>query len=149
VTSSAYFSKLLALSGVLLLSPISAAFRRGQDQTSKAAASDHTLSGWVSPSRDAFTDSKHLHRDFENKQIRVLRFTLEADESVPMHRTVDTLLVCIKSCHLRLQQPDGHIHDVHMNEGESRWLPSDTRSEKNIAGRPLEIISIEIKSTVD
>jgi len=134
---------------VLLLSLVSAAVRRGQDQTSKASASDHTLPELVSQSPDAFTDSKHFHRDFENKQMRVLRLTLEADESVPTHRTSDTLLVCIKSCHLRLQQPDGYIHDIHMNEGETRWLPSDTRSEKNIAGRPLEIIIVEIKSAVD
>jgi len=143
-------NRFVVLGGVLLLNPTPSCAYRGQGQTSKTSASAHTLPELVSQERDAFSaDSKHFHRDFENKQIRVLRLTLEADESVPMHRTSDTLLVCIKSCHLRLQQPDGHIHDVHMNEGETRWLPSDIRSEKNIAGRPLEIIFIEIKPVAD
>jgi hypothetical protein len=90
-------------------------------------------------------DPKHFRFQFENHQIRVLRLTLQADEFVPMHSSPDTLLVCVSECHIRLERPDKRIHDIHMEPGETRWIRSSVRSEKNLSGKLLEIVFVEIK----
>jgi hypothetical protein len=91
-------------------------------------------------------DSKHYHLDFENEHVRAIRLTLKADEAVPMHDNVDALAVCIQECHLRFTWPDGHIQDVHMEGGETRWLYGDTHSTRNLNTNPMEMVFIEVKS---
>jgi hypothetical protein len=91
-------------------------------------------------------DSKHYHLDFENEHVRAIRLTLKADEAVPMHDNVDALAVCIQECHLRFTWPDGHIQDVHMESGETRWLYGDTHSTRNLNTNPMEMVFIEVKS---
>ena len=91
-------------------------------------------------------DSKHYHLDFENEHVRAIRLTLKADEAVPMHDDVDALAVCIQACHLRFTWPDGHIQDVHMESGETRWLYGDTHSTRNLNTNPMEMVFIEVKS---
>ena len=90
-------------------------------------------------------DSKHFHFQFENRQIRVLRLTLRGNEFVPMHSSPDALLVCVNGCHIRLNRPDKRIHDIHMDEGETRWVRSCLRSEKNLSDKPVEIVIVEFK----
>jgi hypothetical protein len=90
-------------------------------------------------------DPKHFRFQFENRQIRVLRLTLQSDEFVPMHNSPDTLLVCVSECHIRLERPDKRINDIHMDPGETRWVRSSIRSEKNLSGKSLEIVFVEIK----
>lgn len=90
-------------------------------------------------------DRKHYHLDFENQHITVLRLTLGADGFIPAHSSPGSLLVCIINCDIRLESPGQRIHDVHMEPGESRWIASSTRSEKNIGGRSLEIVMIQAK----
>ena len=91
-------------------------------------------------------DPKHFRFQFENRQIRVLRLTLQGEEFVPMHNSPDTLLVCVSECHIRLERPDKGIHDIHMEPGETRWVRSSIRSEKNLSGKSLEIVFVEVKA---
>jgi len=97
--------------------------------------------------RDPLTiDPKHYHLDFENEHVRAIRLTLKADEAVPVHDDVDALAVCIEECHLRFTRADGHIQDVHMESGETRWLYGDTHSAKNLNTNPMEMVLIEVKA---
>jgi hypothetical protein len=91
-------------------------------------------------------DAKHYHLDFENEHVRAIRFTLKPDEAVPMHDDVDALAVCIQECHLRFTRVDGHIQDVHMETGESRWLYGDAHSARNLNTNPMEMLFIEVKA---
>src|SRR5579862_7277998 len=90
-------------------------------------------------------DAKHYTLDFENEHVRAIRLTLKADEAVPMHDDVDAVAVCVRECHLRFTEPGGHIQDVHMQTGESRWLYGDTHSAKNLNTQPMEMLVIEMK----
>jgi len=90
-------------------------------------------------------DARHYSLDFENERVRVIRLTLKADEAVPMHDDVDALAVCIQECHLRFTEPGGHIQDVHMASGETRFLYGDTHSTRNLNTQPMEIVFIELK----
>ena len=90
-------------------------------------------------------DAKHFRFQFENRQIRVLRLTLQGGEFVPMHKSPDALLMCVSECHVRLQRPDKKIHDIHMDAGETRWIRASERSEKNLSDKLLGIVVVEIK----
>lgn len=91
-------------------------------------------------------DANHYRLEYENEHVRAIRLTLKADEAVPMHDDVDALAVCIEECHLRFTRPDGHIQDVHMESGETRWLYGDTHSARNLNTHPMEMLFIEVKA---
>ena len=90
-------------------------------------------------------DPVHYRLEFENAQMRALRLTLKADETVPMHDDRDALAVCVKECHLRFVRPDGRVQDVHMETGETRWIFGDTHSARNLNTQPMEMLLIETK----
>ena len=90
-------------------------------------------------------DPIHYRKDLENEQVRVLHLNLRADESVPLHESNDGLFVCLKECHLRLADPGGHIQDIHLGNGQSRWIGAGTRTEKNLSTQPVEMLFIETR----
>jgi hypothetical protein len=98
-------------------------------------------------SRDALqVDRLHYRLEFENEKLRVLRLTLKPSEIVPMHDDKDALVVCLNECHVRFTSPNGRSEDIHMDPGASRWIFGDTRSEKNLGTRPVEMLFVETKS---
>lgn len=97
--------------------------------------------------RDALqVDTLHYRLDFENEKMRVLRLTLKPSEIVPMHDDKDALAVCLKECHVRFTSPNGRSEDIHMEAGTSRWIYGETRSEKNLGTKPVEMLFVETKS---
>jgi hypothetical protein len=103
----------------------------------------------VLKSRDPLqTDPQHYRLEFENEKMRVLRLTMKPSEVVPMHDDKDALVVCLNECHLRFTSPNGRSEEVHMEAGASRWIYGDSRSEKNLGTKPVEMLFIETKSPV-
>jgi len=102
----------------------------------------------VLKTRDALqVDTQHYRLEFENDKMRVLGLTLKSSETVPMHDDKDALVVCLKECHVRFTSPNGRSEDIHMELGATRWIFGDTRSEKNLGTKPVEMLFIEMKST--
>ena len=101
----------------------------------------------VLKARDALqVDTQHYRLEFDNEKMRVLRLTLKPAETVPMHDDKDALAVCLNECHVRFMSPNGRSEDIHMESGTSRWVYGDTRSEKNLGTKPVEMLFIETKS---
>src|SRR5580704_12437531 len=101
----------------------------------------------VLKTRDALqVDTLHYRLDFENEKMRVLRLTLKPSETVPMHDDKDALAVCLKECHVRFTSPNGRSEDIHMEPGASRWIYGETRSEKNLGTKAVEMLFVETKS---
>jgi hypothetical protein len=97
--------------------------------------------------RDALqVDPQHYQLELENDKLRVLRLTLKQTETVPMHDDKDALVVCLKECHIRFTSPNGRSEDIHMDAGGSRWTFGDTRSEKNLGTKSVEMLFIETKN---
>ncbi len=88
-------------------------------------------------------DRIHYREDFKNDQIRVLHLNLKGDESVPVHEANDGLFVCLKECHLRLDDLRGHFQDIHLENGQSRWIGAGIRTEQNLISQPVEMLFIE------
>jgi hypothetical protein len=98
----------------------------------------------VLKTRDALqVDPQHYRLDFDNDKMRVLRLTLKPSETVLMHDDPDALVVCLKECHVRFTSPNGRSEDIHMEPGASRWLYGETRSEKNLGTKPVEMLFVE------
>src|SRR5450759_5070684 len=89
--------------------------------------------------------STHVRVDFENDQTRVLRLTLGAGESIPLHDDRAGVLVCIAGCRMRLTTPDGKAQDVELKAGETRWMPDARRAARNLADGAVEMLYIETK----
>src|SRR5450759_977441 len=87
----------------------------------------------------------HVRVDFENDQTRVLRLTLGAGESIPLHDDRAGVLVCIAGCRMRLTTPDGKAQDVELKAGETRWMPDARRAARNLADGPVEMLYVETK----
>ena len=101
----------------------------------------------VLKTRDALqVDPLHYRIEFENDKMRVLRLTPKSSETVPMHDDKDALVVCLNECHVRFTSPNGRSEDIHMEAGASRWIFGDTRSEKNLGTKPVEMLFIETKT---
>ena len=89
--------------------------------------------------------STHVRVDFENGRTRVLRLTLGAGESIPLHDDRAGVLVCIAGCRIRFTMPDSKTQDVELKAGETRWLPDARRVTRNLADAPVEMLYIESK----
>ena len=89
--------------------------------------------------------STHVRVDFENDRTRVLRLTLGAGESIPLHDDRAGVLVCIAGCRIRFTMPDGKTQDIELKAGETRWLPDARRVTRNLADGPVEMLYIETK----
>ena len=89
--------------------------------------------------------STHVRVDFENDRTRVLRLTLGAGESIPLHDDRAGVLVCIAGCRIRFTMPDGKTQDVELKAGETRWMPEARRVTRNLADGPVEMLYIESK----
>jgi hypothetical protein len=89
--------------------------------------------------------STHVRVDFENDRTRVLRLTLGAGESIPLHDDRAGVLVCIAGCRVRFTTPDGKAQDVELKAGETRWMPDARRVTRNLADGPVEMLYIESK----
>ena len=101
----------------------------------------------VLKARDALrVDPQHYRIEFENDKMRVLRLTLKSSETVPLHDDKDALAVCLNECHVRFTSPNGRSEDIHIEPGAARWIFGDTRSEKNLGTKPVQMLFIEMKS---
>src|ERR1035437_2915179 len=89
--------------------------------------------------------STHVRVDLENDRTRVLRLTLGAGESIPLHDDRAGVLVCIAGCRIRFTMPDSKTQDVELKAGETRWLPDARRVTRNLADGPVEMLYIETK----
>jgi hypothetical protein len=94
---------------------------------------------------DALGDRAHFRKEFENQRTRVLRVHLAADDTSGLYEAPDGLFVCFRECHVRLVDPDGHDQDIHLQDGESRWVWAGMRKLRNLSTHSVEMLFVEFK----
>lgn len=98
-----------------------------------------------SPIRDlAKLDTKHVRVDSDTARMRVLRITLAANESLPMHDSRDGVLVCVAACSLAITNPVGYVRDVKMDAGQTLSMSAERHRFTN-TGSATELLYIEFK----
>jgi quercetin dioxygenase-like cupin family protein len=86
--------------------------------------------------------------EFENEQVRVVRFRFGPHAKIPMHDAPDVIAVALTEGHLRLTFPDGAIQDLRYRPGEASWAPAQRHAGENVGDTPFEFIALQLKRNV-
>jgi len=91
-------------------------------------------------------DAKHHKVEFENAQVRVLRFTLGPHEKSPMHEHPANTVVYLTDAHVKFTYPDGKTEERHAKAGQVFWNAPVKHEAENVGDKPTEGIQIELKA---
>ncbi len=91
-------------------------------------------------------DPKHNKVEFENAQVRVLRFTHGPHEKSPMHQHPANIVVFLTDAHVKFTYPDGKTEERHGKAGQVIWNAPVKHESENVGDKPLEGIQIELKA---
>lgn len=89
--------------------------------------------------------SNHCTVDFENDQVRVLRWKVPAGEKTAMHAHPDSVAIPLTELRGRYTYPDGTTEVATVRAGEVRWSGARKHIGENTSSQPVEIIEIELK----
>ena len=95
----------------------------------------------------AKVDPKHCKVEFENDQVRALRWNLGAHEKIPMHEHPAHVTVYLTDAHLRTTLADGKTAENHAKAGETSWGAATKHAAESIGDKPNELIQIELKAS--
>ena len=91
-------------------------------------------------------DPKHCKVEFENAQVRVLRFTTGPHEKQPMHEHPASLLIRLTDSHVKEIFLDGKEVDRQGKAGEVQWRDAVKHANENLGDKPSESIVVELKA---
>lgn len=94
----------------------------------------------------AKVDPKHCKVEFENAQVRVLRWTVGPHEKIPMHGHPAYVSIILTAGGTRYTLPDGATKEVHPKNGETSWNAGEKHSAENLSDQPTETIQVEVKT---
>ena len=94
----------------------------------------------------AKVDPKHCKVEFENDQVRVLRWTTGPHEKTPMHGHPAYVTINLTDNDTRFTLPDGTTKDVHAKAGETSWNAGGKHSSESLNDKPTELIQVELKA---
>lgn len=85
--------------------------------------------------------------EFENAQVRVLRWKTEPHAKSPMHSHPAYVMINLTNGHERLTFPDGTTKEVESKAGEVTWNEAQTHASENLSDEPEESVQVELKPT--
>lgn len=91
-------------------------------------------------------DRKHYKVEFENDQVRVIRSTIGAKESVALHEhALDRVVVYLTDQNFKITTDDGKATMAQHKAGDVSWAGPVKHKEENLADKTFEILAVEIK----
>jgi quercetin dioxygenase-like cupin family protein len=91
-------------------------------------------------------DPKHFKAEFENDQVRVLRFHGDPHGKIPMHdHSVPRVTVSLTDEHTKTTSPEGKVTETNAKAGEATWNDSGKHTSENLSDKAVEEIQVEIK----
>ena len=91
-------------------------------------------------------DPKHCKVEFENAQVRVLRWKTGPHEKIPMHGHPAYVSISLTNGHTRYTFPDGTTKDVQTKAGETSWTAPEKHSAENLLDQSTESLQVELKA---
>ena len=88
---------------------------------------------------------KNFRVEFENEQVKVLRFYEDPYATVPMHEHPERVVVSLRDGHLKRMLPDGNSVEIRHKAKDVSWRPPIKHAGENLSEEPYEEISIELK----
>jgi uncharacterized RmlC-like cupin family protein len=91
-------------------------------------------------------DPGHYKVEFENDQVRVLRVTIGAGESAPMHEHVlNRVVTYLTNQSFRVTSAEGKADSVRHTAGDVSWGGPAKHKEENLSDKPFEAVVVELK----
>ncbi len=90
-------------------------------------------------------DSQHTKLEFENDQVRVLRFHFGPHEKSAMHQHPNSVQVLLTDANGKLTTPDGKTTQMQSKAGDVHWRLATTHTAENVGDQPFEGILVEFK----
>ncbi len=95
----------------------------------------------------AKVDPAHYKVEFENAQVRVLRFHYGAHEKSVMHSHPDAVAVFLNDGTVKFTFPDGKTADASGKAGTAQFTPAQVHLPENVGDKPVEGIVVELKGS--
>jgi len=93
----------------------------------------------------AKVDPQHCKVEFENAQVRVLRWHSGPHDKGPMHEHPAYVSIFLTDGHTRLTLPDGKTKEVETKAGQTSWNEPQKHSWENLSDSATENIQVELK----
>lgn len=90
-------------------------------------------------------DPQHYRVEFEDKQVRVLRFRLAPGEMSPLHEHAARITVVVSGSRLRIADTDGAIHEMTIYTGHAEREPATRHTVENVGNTIYEELTTEFK----
>jgi hypothetical protein len=109
----------------------------------KTSGKNQTITGNLDPLK---VDPSHYTLEFENPQVRVLRFRIEPHGETKTHAySTDHATVFLTDQQLRIKDSSGKVDTVEHKAGEVVWETPTTQAEQNVSDKPFEAVIAEVK----
>jgi quercetin dioxygenase-like cupin family protein len=92
-------------------------------------------------------DPKHSKVEFENDQVRVIRYHYDPGDKSAMHGHPDNVQVLLTDTTANVTTPDGKTAPGSGKAGEARWRQAGQHVVENTGDKPFEGILVEMKGT--
>ena len=90
-------------------------------------------------------DAAHHKVEFENDQVRVVRYMLAPGDKTAKHSHPNLVNIPLTDANVKITTPDGKTTEVHGKAGAAGWRGATTHVVENIGDKPLEGILVEPK----
>jgi quercetin dioxygenase-like cupin family protein len=87
---------------------------------------------------------KQCKVEFENEQVRVLRWKVAPHEKTPMHEHPAMVSIALTSGNTRFTLADGKTRDIKAKAGQATWSAPEKHGSENLGGTS-ELIQVELK----
>lgn len=90
-------------------------------------------------------DAAHHKVEFENGQVRVVRWVIPPGDKTAKHSHPDNVNIFLTDANVKITTPDGKTTEAHGKAGGAVWRGPTTHVAENIGDKPVEGISVEPK----
>jgi quercetin dioxygenase-like cupin family protein len=94
-------------------------------------------------------DPKHYKAEFENAEVRVLRFHYGPHEKSVMHSHPNLVVISLVDGKVRFELPGGKSEEREMKANQPAWEAAVTHNPENLTDKPIDGILIEIKAKAE
>jgi quercetin dioxygenase-like cupin family protein len=88
---------------------------------------------------------KQCKVEFENEQVRVLRWKTGPHEKTPMHEHPAMVSIALTGGHTRFTLADGTTREVNAKAGQVVWSAPEKHSSESLDDKSTELVQIELK----
>jgi quercetin dioxygenase-like cupin family protein len=90
-------------------------------------------------------DASHHKVEFENEQVRVVRYVIPPGDKTAKHSHPNNVNVFLTDANAKITTPDGKTSEVHGKAGAVAWRGATTHVVENTGSKPIEGILVEPK----